>query len=300
MLSERQKENEGKEEFLEFVFKELMAISKGTCTLDEEAFEKANNQDQLQVLEGLIYLNEDIELYKAELDAKMVALEKKNEELAQFNYIASHDLQEPLRTVTSFSKLLAKENKDVLNETGLEYLDFILQASERMQQLIMELLDYSRIGRDKVLMDIDCNRVVELVLLDMSARTNEDNAQVEIGELPTIKGYKMEMRQLFQNLLSNALKFSKKDETPRIKISSQREDSHWLFKIEDNGIGIAERHLHKIFGIFQRLHSRKKYEGTGIGLAHCKKIVEIHNGEIWVDSEKGKGSTFYFTIPFNY
>ncbi len=300
MQSEGMNDSLGKEDFLEFVFKELMAISKGTSTLDEESFAKAENQEQLQVLEGLIYLNEDLDLYKTELNAKVVALEKKNEELAQFNYIASHDLQEPLRTVTSFSKMLAKENKDTLNETGLEYLNFILQASERMQQLIMELLDYSRIGRDKVLVDIDCNRLVELVLLDMSAVMMDQKAEVRVEELPEIKGYKTEMRQLFQNLVSNAIKFRKKDSIPKISISAERGDSHWIFKVRDNGIGIAEKHKDRIFGIFQRLHSKKKYEGTGIGLAHCKKIVEIHNGEIWLDSELGEGSTFYFKIPYNY
>lgn len=306
--------NQNNDKFLELVFSEIMAISKGSTNITPEIIAETEDDMQKSVLGGLLYLNQDLDLYRAELrakmnelerlhqgelQAKMVELEKKNKELIQFNYIASHDLQEPLRTVTSFSKILAKENHDKLDQNGKDYLHFILQASQRMQLLIHELLDYSRIGRNKVLAKVNCNELLEQLEMDMNAAFSENNTQLNYQELPTLVAYSTELRQLFQNLLSNAIKFKQKDIDPIIHISATQMNDHWLFKVKDNGIGIPEKYLEKIFGIFQRLHSKKKYEGTGIGLAHCKKIVDLHNGDIWIESELNVGSTFHFTIPIN-
>lgn len=220
----------------------------------------------------------------------------KNKELEQFVYIASHDLQEPLRTVNSFTNLLEKDYKDNLDQNAAIYIQFISQASTRMSLLVKGLLDYSRIGGNKELTLIDCNELIDSLAVDLAALISAENAQLEVGELPKIYAYKTDIRLLFQNLINNAIKFHRPHVTPVIKIKAEELDDFWKFSICDNGIGIEEDNLKKIFAMFQRLHSTKKYAGTGIGLAHCSKIIEMHKGTFTVDSEIGNGSTFYITI----
>ncbi|HLG40889.1 MAG TPA: ATP-binding protein, partial [Chitinophagaceae bacterium] len=238
---------------------------------------------------------------KARLDATYAneELEKKNKELEQFVYIASHDLREPLRTTSGFIEVFQKQYKGKLDEKADTYLDYISQASARMKRLIDDLLDYSRINNEKEPEKVDCNNILQEVLSDLGTVISESGAAIKAGELPVISGHPTAIKQLFQNLLANAIKFRKKDTVPEIQIASEINDEAWKFSFADNGIGIAPRHREKIFAIFERLHSRKEYEGTGIGLAHCKKIVELHRGNIWVESIPGTGSTFYFTIYKN-
>lgn len=226
-------------------------------------------------------------------------LERKNKELEHFVFIASHDLQEPLHTVRGIVDLLEKEYKGRLDETADEYLGYISGATKRMGDLIKGLLDYSRIGGKKLLENVYCNEILREIEEDLAAHIESTNTTLIVGELPQIRAYRTELRLLFQNLINNAIKFRQKDKNPEIRISVQREDGHWKFAVSDNGIGIEESHKHKIFAIFQRLHNRNEYEGTGIGLSHCQKIVHLFGGGIWVDSKPMHGSTFYFTIPIN-
>ncbi len=165
-----------------------------------------------------------------------------------------------------------------------------------MDKLIKALLDYSRIGRNKVMTHVDCNKVIQDILEDLFAQITETKTRFDIGDLPLINGSETEMRILFQNLISNATKFRKKEKPLLVRINAQKQRDHWQFSISDNGIGIEPQYHEKIFVIFQRLHTKDKYEGTGIGLAHCQKIVDLHGGKIWLDSRHGRGSTFYFTI----
>jgi len=239
-----------------------------------------------------------IEEHKARKDAEEFnqLLQKKNEELEQFVYIASHDLQEPLRTTTSFIELLKKKYQNELDENANKYFDFIVDASSRMKTLITDLLDYSRLGATKEWTQVDANLVLDNVLADLGDAIKNAQAEVLSEQLPVFTGHQVEIKQLFQNLLSNAIKFRKKEIAPRIHISASDERTHWKFAIRDNGIGIDPQYKEKIFLIFQRLHSKSEFEGSGIGLAHCKKIVELHGGSIWLDSVPGQGTTFYFTI----
>jgi PAS domain S-box-containing protein len=223
-------------------------------------------------------------------------LEQKNQELEQYSYIASHDLQEPLRTITSFSDILFNEYNDKLDDNAKQIFSFIKQATGRMSSLIKNLLDYSRIGYQEELTKIDSNQLLKDISSDLSALISQTNTVIEINELPIINGYPTVLRLLFQNLLTNAIKFTEKGVDPIIKINAIKKKEFWEFSIKDNGIGIKKEYQNKIFAIFQRLHLKEEYEGTGIGLAHCKKIVSLHGGEIWVKSTYGKGSTFYFTI----
>jgi signal transduction histidine kinase/ligand-binding sensor domain-containing protein len=226
-------------------------------------------------------------------------MELKNRELEQFAYVASHDLQEPLRTTSSFVELLQQQYKGKMDEKADKYLMFIAQSSERMKTLIKDLLDYSRIGKKKEIEKVDCNQMLQEVIADLGTAITEANAEIIHDPLPIINGYPTEIKQLFQNLIINAIKFRKKYTSPVIRITAEKTDDHWNFAIADNGIGIDEQHKDRIFVIFQRLHTRNEYPGSGIGLSHCKKIVELHKGKIWVDSKPGFGSTFHFTIQQN-
>ena len=225
-------------------------------------------------------------------------LEIQNKELEQFAYIASHDLQEPLRTVTSFTDLLAIQYEDSFDETGKKSLQFILEATGRMRSLVKGLLDYSRIGKDTDMQSIELKKMIAEIEQDLGTKINSTKTKITTKNLPSnLVVYDTELRQLFQNLITNAIKFRKEEVTPEIEISSKLVKGYHYFAVTDNGIGIAEEHQNKVFKIFKRLHNRSDYEGTGIGLAHCQKIVELHGGKIWVESELGKGSSFNFTIP---
>lgn len=223
-------------------------------------------------------------------------LEVENRELEQFTYIASHDLQEPLRSISTLVELVAKEYTGKLDENADSYLRFIKQSSNRMSDLIKALLDYSRIGRERKKELVDCNQLILNVVDDLRSSVQDSKAQIIMEDLPAIYAYPVELKLLFQNLLSNAIKFRKKDVPVVVRITCVRKEEEWEFEFADNGIGIAPRHQEKVFEIFQRLHNKLQYEGTGIGLAHCKKIVSLHGGRIWLQSEPGEGSRFYFTI----
>jgi PAS domain S-box-containing protein len=223
-------------------------------------------------------------------------LQLKNKELEQFVYIASHDLQEPLLTVSNFVELLKEEYGHVYDEEGLLYMGYITEATCRMRNLIKDLLDYSHIGREKGAEPVDVNELLANIVSDLDQRIATTGAQIIYSEMPTVKAYATELRQLFQNLIANALKFYRKDVPPVIKINAEPYKGGWKFSVSDNGIGIEAEHEEKIFLIFQRLHNREEFSGNGIGLANCKKIAVMHNGDICVESVPGKGSVFSFTI----
>ncbi|MDY8138006.1 YfiR/HmsC family protein [Aquimarina sp. 2201CG5-10] len=249
-------------------------------------------------------LNIKLEAKNRAIHQQSLELESKNKELEQFAYIASHDLQEPLNTISSFIGLLAEDYEDTFDETGKDSLVFIQDASVRMKKLIDALLQYSRLGREKEYTNVDVNTVLSVLRGDFKSILERTKAIVRSENLPVVRGSEIELRLLLQNLISNAIKFTNPNVIPEIDITCvKKENNHnssekfWQFSVKDNGIGIPEEHKERIFAIFQRLHSRDQYQGTGIGLAHCKKIVESHGGKIWLESEEGVGSIFYFTIP---
>lgn len=230
-----------------------------------------------------------------ELLLKTEELGRSNTELEQFAYIASHDLQEPLRMINSYVQLLATRYKDKLDQDANDFINFAVDGSNRMRNLINSLLEYSRVNRLKPFEWLNTDEVLEEVLSDLSAQVKESEATIIHGRLPKIYGDKVLIGLLFQNLIANAIKF-RSDKKPEITIKGEQTGDDYLFSVQDNGIGIAKEYADKIFVIFQRLHSKEKYPGTGIGLAICKKIVERHGGKIYMESEPGKGTTFFFTI----
>lgn len=240
-------------------------------------------------------ITEQVEL-QMEVENKAEALEKVNAELRNFIYIASHDLQEPLRTTLSFADLLETEVNAGNMEMTQMSVGFIKESALRMSALVKSLLDYSLIGNKRDFEMVDCNKLVEEVKVDLGFAIKEKGATIEHTNLPEIRAIKLELRQLFQNLISNSIKFSQPNLPCHVSISAKQEEDHTLFAFKDNGMGIEEKYFQRIFEVFQRLHSKDEISGTGIGLANCKKIVHLHGGEIWVESEPKKGSTFYFTI----
>ncbi|MEJ7609034.1 MAG: ATP-binding protein [Bryobacteraceae bacterium] len=226
------------------------------------------------------------------------ALQRSNEDLQQFAYVASHDLKEPMRMISSYSTLLQRRYHDKLDNDANLYIDFVIDGVRRMNVLITDLLDYSRAGELPLgsLPPVDANASVQDALTNLTATVAESQAKVTIDSLPKVAYDPARLTQVFQNLIGNALKY-RGDRAPVIRIGAARTGSGIVFSVQDNGIGIEARHTEEIFGIFKRLHSSKDYEGTGIGLALTKKIVERHGGRIWVESEFGVGSTFYFDVP---
>lgn len=222
-------------------------------------------------------------------------LERSNTDLQQFAYVASHDLREPLRTIESYTQLLQRRYSDKFDADGLDFMHYITDGVVRMQHLIDDLLIYSRVTtKAKPLIIVDANKILEQVLFDLQTRIKEKNAKITFDALPQVKADELQLAQVFQNLLTNAIKFC--DKEPEIHIGMKEEADCWLFYVKDNGIGIDPQYFNRIFNIFQRLNPSNKYPGTGIGLATCKKIIERHGGKIWVESGKGQGSTFYFTV----
>jgi light-regulated signal transduction histidine kinase (bacteriophytochrome) len=227
----------------------------------------------------------------------VVELKRSNKDLEQFAYVASHDLQEPLRMVSSFTQLLERKYRDKLDEDANEYIWYVVDGAKRMQSLINDLLSYSRVTtKVKDFAKINLNETVDEALFNLEIAIEENDAIVVVDSLPQIHGDSSQMVQLFQNIIGNAIKY-RSEKIPEIHISASEGDQEWIFKIEDNGIGIQPEYNERIFQIFQRLHGSHAYSGTGIGLAICKKIVELHGGSIWVNSKPGEGSIFYFTIP---
>ncbi|KYC50953.1 MAG: sensory histidine kinase AtoS [Candidatus Methanofastidiosum methylothiophilum] len=232
-----------------------------------------------------------------ELKQRTEELERSNKELEEFAYIASHDLQEPLRMITSYVQLLERRYKDKLDQDATDFIGFAVEGSTRMKSLINDLLVYSRVGtKGKEFISTDLNVILKKVLQNLQIAIEENKAGISIEKMPTIMADDVQMIQLFQNLIGNAIKF-KGEDPPIISVKYEEQDKDFVFSISDNGIGIEKEYYNRIFMIFQRLHTRDQYPGTGIGLAVCRKIIERHGGKIWIESEVGKGTTFYFSIP---
>jgi PAS domain S-box-containing protein len=232
------------------------------------------------------------------LHAAAADLARSNAELEQFAYVASHDLQEPLRMVASYTQLLARRYQGKLDEDADEFIGFAVDGARRMQELINDLLTYSRVGTRALQGEaVDTSRVVDQVVGDLAAAIAEAHANITRDILPIVQGDHTQLGQLFQNLIANGSKFHRPDEVPHVHVAAELESGGWTFSVADNGIGIEPRYLERIFVLFQRLHSRADYPGTGIGLALCKKIVERHGGQIRVESAPGRGATFRFTLP---
>jgi light-regulated signal transduction histidine kinase (bacteriophytochrome) len=220
-----------------------------------------------------------------------------NGKLKHFAYVASHDLQEPLRMVSSFTQLLEKKYKDKLDQDANDYIKYAVDGAARMQKLINDLLLYSRITtRGKEFEEVDTVKVFDQALLNLQQQITESGALITTEGLPVLKADEFQLVQLFQNLIGNALKYKKKSELPKIHVSCILKDDVYEFSVSDNGIGIDMQYHDKIFIIFQRLHTKEEYSGTGIGLAICKHIAERHKGRIWFESKENEGTTFYFTI----
>lgn len=224
-------------------------------------------------------------------------LTRSNAELEQFSYVASHDLQAPLSTIAGYAQLLEKRCHNQLDAQGNKFIRNIVNSCGRMQALIDDLLEYSRVGRSEKPFDvIDCNLVFEDACANLQLAIRQDRASVTRGDLPRVRGDSFQLLQLFQNLIGNAIKY-RSSEAPMVHVGASRQGDSWVFSVQDNGIGIAEQYHPRIFQLFQRLHSEKQYSGTGIGLAICQRIVDRHGGRLWVESEPNRGSTFYFSIP---
>ncbi len=232
-----------------------------------------------------------------ELTSKLEELARSNADLEQFAYVASHDLQEPLRMVISYTQLLARRYQGKLDAAADEFIGFAVDGASRMQQLIQDLLSYSRLTtRGKALQFTQTGAACNTALENLRESIKNSNAEVRVGPLPTVLADATQLAQLFQNLIGNAIKYRNK-RRPEIRVDARSNGNEWIFSVQDNGIGIEPQYFERIFQMFQRLHTRKDYSGTGIGLAICRKIAERHGGKIWVESYPGQGSTFLFTIP---
>lgn len=273
--------------------------------LEDFNAEKARLEDTqkalLNILDDLNESSEELKKAHAGLEIRVkertVELARSNAELEQFAYIASHDLQEPLRMVSSYVQLLQRRYKGKLDQNADEFIGFAAEGALRMQRLINDLLAYSRVGtRGKSFAEVDLEAALAQALENLQLAIREKNATITHDPLPLAYGDIGQLTQVFQNLIDNAIKF-RSEETPRVHISARIEGGDCVCGVQDNGIGIAPEYLNKLFLLFQRLHTRREYPGTGIGLAICKRIVERHRGTIWVESKQDQGSTFYFKIP---
>jgi light-regulated signal transduction histidine kinase (bacteriophytochrome) len=240
---------------------------------------------------------EQIVAARADLDARNTDLARSNVELEQFAYVASHDLQEPLRKVISFVQLLEQRYRGQLDERADQYIDFAVDGAKRMQVLINDLLTFSRVGRNTTdFVDVDLASCLQSALSNLSSAIAEEGATVNVAVLPVVRGDEALLISLWQNLFGNSLKFRGADQ-PVVAVEATRVETEWVCSVTDNGIGIEPRFAERIFVIFQRLHGRDTYEGTGIGLALCKKIVEFHGGRIWLDTDHEPGTRLYFSLP---
>lgn len=259
----------------------------------KEAAEKARDELEQRVKER----TSELVIANEQLHQKTGDLVRSNKELEQFAYVASHDLREPLRMVTCYVQLLSERYKDRLDQDANVFINFATDGASRMYQLINDLLDYSRVGtRGNPFELVDCEQVFDKSINNLKMVVEESGAEVTHDPLPKTVADFSQLEQLFQNLIGNGIKFHR-EESPRVHVSAMSNANHWVFSVRDNGIGVDPAYKDRIFVIFQRLHASDKYPGTGIGLAICKKIVERHGGSIWVESEPGKGATFFFTLP---
>jgi signal transduction histidine kinase len=238
-----------------------------------------------------------VEAARARVEEQARELQRSNAELEQFAYVASHDLQEPLRKIASFCQALQTRYRGRLDERADQYIDFAVDGAKRMQTLINDLLAFSRVGRSgRAQEPVDLNEVLADAQASLAGSLESSQATISAGTLPTVRGDRGQLASLFQNLIANAVKFRGAD-APSVRIAAERREGEWKISCLDNGIGIDPEYAERIFLIFQRLHSRETYEGTGIGLALCRKIVEYHGGRIWLDTEYSEGACFHFTLP---
>jgi signal transduction histidine kinase len=271
------------------------SVQKGRQGLEQKVAERTTELQQSNEL----LVKEVAERQKAEqiLARQALELARSNADLEQFAYVASHDLQEPLRIIDSYLQLLARRYRGQLDADSDKFIDRAIEGTARMKALINDLLVYARLGVEgKPLAPTDCQAVCRAALANLKVALEETGAEVVCQQLPTLMADASQLTQLFQNLIGNAVKFHG-EEAPRVEISAQRNGHEWVFAVRDNGIGMEPEYLDRIFRVFQRLHTRAEYPGTGVGLAICRKIVERHGGRIWADSEPGRGSTLYFTLP---
>ena len=274
-------------------------LSKSGESVDVEANVSLIKDAAGQYMASVAVLRDVTERKQMEqqLDSTLADLKRSNAELEQFAYISSHDLQEPLRMITSYVQIIEEDYTGKLDADADEYIAFTVDGAKRMQTLIDDLLAYSRVGtRGEPFMPTSMNSVLSEAIANLEVAIEESHAVVTHDQLPTVLGDESQLIQLFQNLLGNAIKF-RGDDAPMIHVGVEETKDGWVFSVRDNGIGIDMKYAERIFTVFQRLHARDDYPGTGIGLAVVKKIVERHGGRIWVESEPAQGSTFYFTLP---
>ena len=282
---------------------ELFQVEQSICILAAIEDITERRKTELTILQLKEELERRVEKRTTELSQATAQLQllnqelqRSNQELEQFAYVASHDLQEPLRAVTGYTQLLMSEYGDRFDETAHSYAEFIIDGAKRMQHLIQDLLTYSRVGtRGKEFAPTDCNKVVQEAMQNLQVAIAQSNAEIIIEPLPILQADRSQLVQLFQNLIGNAIKFCQQDR-PLIQIRAIQRETDFLFQVKDNGIGIKPQYLERIFEVFKRLHTRREYPGTGIGLAICKKIVLRHGGQIWAESTPNLGTTFFFTI----
>lgn len=252
-----------------------------------------------QTEEILVRVRNQLQIHdlQQQLQKQNQELRRSNQELEQFAYVVSHDLKQPLSVISGFAQLLQKQHQNEPETRTAQSLAQIVKSSTRMQQLIDELLAYSRVGARKVeLQPVDCNLVLAEVLENLQMAIAESQATINYDSLPTVLADKTQLAELLQNLIGNAIKFHRLGTPPQVRISAQRQNNKWLFEVRDNGIGIEPQQFDRVFQMFQRLHSDLEYPGTGIGLATCKKIIELHEEKIWVESQPDRGTSFYFTL----
>jgi light-regulated signal transduction histidine kinase (bacteriophytochrome) len=246
----------------------------------------------------LLAIEDITERKRAEEKLRVLAeLERSNKDLEQFASIASHDLREPLRMVANYTQLLAEHYEGQLDEKAKKYIAYVVEGAIRMQRLVNDLMTYSRVStHGNPIKTVDSHFILGEAIVNLAAMIEESKAIITNEELPMVRADASQLMQMFLNLLANAIKF-RGENFPHIHVSARDEEREWVFSVRDNGIGIERRYADRVFVIFQRLHTRQEYPGTGIGLAVCKRIAERHGGKIWLESEPGKGSTFFFTVP---
>lgn len=293
------------QEFLKELFEHILQISQGNNSITNDRLIAEENELQRQILFGLTYLFEDIQHSRQEQEDFFNSqrandiLKAKNEELEQFVNIASHDLQEPIRTTSMMMQMLQRNYSDKFDEEGLEMMKLAGDGLMKMRSQIRSLVEYSVIGRKRVVEKVNLGQIIEHCINELKGSDTNSQAEFIISPLPTINGYPIELRGIFLQLIGNSLKFVHQGSTPKIIISHSELDDHFQFSIADNGIGLDPRFSEKIYGMFEKLHGSGSFPGLGVGLALAKKIIESHNGKIWYELNEYGGTTFHFTISKN-